>query len=782
MQPLVSILIPAYNAEQWIGDTVQSAIGQTWPHKEIIVVDDGSRDRTAEMARRFASKEVAVVSTENQGAAAARNHALRLSQGDYIQWLDADDLLAPDKIERQLAALRQSDSRRTLLSSAWAYFNYRAHRARFIPTSLWQDLSPVEWLLRKMGENLHMQTATWLTSRELAEAAGPWDTRLWFDDDGEYFCRVLLVSAGTRFVPEARVFYRITHSSRVSYIGASNRKKYSVMLSMKLHIQSLRALEDSERVRKACLAYLQTWYENFYPEQPDLVAELQSLATQLQGQLVEPRLRWKYAWMKPLFGWKAAKWAQRALPQLKAACIRHCDKVMYRLELAPAATNPPCRNTMAANIDWDRQNAREASSSKAPGAGEISVSLLTGGSDRPYVFGLTTALMSRGITLDLIGSDELDFAEFRNKSKVNFLKLRGDQRSDVSLWKKVSRISRYYARLIRYAATAKPRIFHILWNNKFEFFDRTLLMLYYKLLGKQVVCTVHNVNAGRRDARDSHFNRLTLRIQYRLADHILVHTQRMKQELVEEFGVSSRRATVIPFGINNAVPHTALTTGDAKQRLGVRAHEKTILFFGRITPYKGLEYLIAAFRQITARRENYRLVIAGRPDRCEKYWAALREQLREDVQSGRVLLRDEFIPDDETEVYFKGADVLVLPYKEIFQSGVLFLGHSFGLPVLAANVGSLKDEIVEGKTGLVFRPEDPTDLARAMEQYFASDLYAELGRRRQEIRDYATERHSWDVVGQTTMSVYADLLRVSVPEKSLNREISNTSIDVKAQS
>ena len=99
MKPLVSILIPAYNAEETIAYTLQSAIAQIWQRKEIIVVDDGSKDRTAEVARRFASKELAVVSKENQGAAATRNHALRLSQGDYIQWLDADDLLAQDKIE-----------------------------------------------------------------------------------------------------------------------------------------------------------------------------------------------------------------------------------------------------------------------------------------------------------------------------------------------------------------------------------------------------------------------------------------------------------------------------------------------------------------------------------------------------------------------------------------------------------------------------------------------------------------------------------------------------------
>src|SRR6201997_4866325 len=145
LKPLVSILIPAYNAEEWIADTVQSAIGQTWARKEIIVVDDGSRDRTAEVARRFASKEIAVVSVENQGAAAARNHALRLSQGDYIQWLDADDLLAPEKIAHQLGAVREGDDRRILLSSSWAFFYYRTRAARFLDTSLCQDLSPVEW-------------------------------------------------------------------------------------------------------------------------------------------------------------------------------------------------------------------------------------------------------------------------------------------------------------------------------------------------------------------------------------------------------------------------------------------------------------------------------------------------------------------------------------------------------------------------------------------------------------------------------------------------------------
>ncbi len=114
MKPLVSILIPAFNSEQWIADTIQSALGQTWPRKEIIIVDDGSTDQTLAIARRFASDVVSVTTQPNQGAAATRNKAFSLSHGDYIQWLDADDLLAPDKIAKQMEAVERCGSKRVL--------------------------------------------------------------------------------------------------------------------------------------------------------------------------------------------------------------------------------------------------------------------------------------------------------------------------------------------------------------------------------------------------------------------------------------------------------------------------------------------------------------------------------------------------------------------------------------------------------------------------------------------------------------------------------------------
>jgi D-inositol-3-phosphate glycosyltransferase len=123
-----------------------------------------------------------------------------------------------------------------------------------------------------------------------------------------------------------------------------------------------------------------------------------------------------------------------------------------------------------------------------------------------------------------------------------------------------------------------------------------------------------------------------------------------------------------------------------------------------------------------------------------------------------MICRFQFIPDSDTELYFKAADVLVLPYKEIFHSGVLFLAHSFGLPVVAADVGPFREEIVEGRTGFLCNPSDASDLANAIERYFASDLYRNLENRREEIRDHASERHSWSVVGEMTQNVYTELL------------------------
>jgi glycosyltransferase involved in cell wall biosynthesis len=386
------------------------------------------------------------------------------------------------------------------------------------------------------------------------------------------------------------------------------------------------------------------------------------------------------------------------------------------------------------------------------------ISLLTAGRDRPYALGLAAALAAAGAQFDFVGSNEVDGPELHTSPQIHYLNLRGDQGVDAGPLKKVFRVLAYYFRLLAYAPAARPKIFHILWNNKFEWFDRTLLMLFYKLFGKKIVFTAHNVNAGLRDGNDSWFNRATLKFQYRRCDHIFLHTEKMKAELVSGFGVPENKASVIPFGINSTVPDTTLTTAEARQRLGLGADEKTLLFFGNIAPYKGVEFLVDAFINLAGGAENCRLVIAGRPQGGEEYWAGLLAKINASPVRDKIILKIEYVPDAETEIYFKAADVLILPYTHIFQSGVLFLGYNFGLPAIAADVGSLKDEIVEGRTGHVFKPCDAADLARAIEKYFASDLYLNLPDCRRDIREFANERYSWSKVARITTEVYARLL------------------------
>ncbi len=318
MPELVSILIPAYNAEQWIGPAITSCLRQTWPNTEVIIVDDGSMDGTRTVARRFESKSVKVVKQENRGASAARNRALSLAQGDYIQWLDADDLLHPEKISRQMGSGDCRANPRLLLSSAWGSFSVSPERAVFVPGPLWEDLEPAEWLFRKLYHNAWMSPQSWLASRRLTDLTGPWDERLSLDDDGEYFCRMVVASEAIRFVADAKSYKRTGNvASLSSDINLSDRKKESQFLSMCRHIEHLRSLEDTPRTREACVRYLQRWLIYFYPDHTAILEQASSLARSLGGELHPPRLKAAYRLVQALFGWNAAKQAQGFVKKTK---------------------------------------------------------------------------------------------------------------------------------------------------------------------------------------------------------------------------------------------------------------------------------------------------------------------------------------------------------------------------------------------------------------------------------------------------------------------------------
>ena len=391
----------------------------------------------------------------------------------------------------------------------------------------------------------------------------------------------------------------------------------------------------------------------------------------------------------------------------------------------------------------------------------IRVGLLTGGTDKPYALGLAQALTSRGINVDFIGSDQLDLPELRSLPHLRFLNLRGSLNPDASFGAKLRRVTFYYLRLLRYAMIAEPRIFHILWNPKVEWFDRTLLRLWYRLWGHQIVQTVHNVNIRKRDGGDTTLNRWTLRLQYRLSSHLFVHTEAMEAALQGEFGVPATKISVIPFGINDTVPESDMKPSQARCRLGLEAHHKVILFFGAVAPYKGLDLQLSSMPHLSAEDGTYRLLIAGRRagKASKEYLSEVDSKLEDSQLASTVISRLEFIPENEMEIYFKAADVLVLPYRKIYQSGVLFLGYGFGLPVVATDVGSFREHVIENRTGFICAPEDPVDLASTLRLYFSSELYSKQEETRRRIREYASARYSWSLVGKRTEDVYRAILR-----------------------
>lgn len=269
-EPLVSVIVPAFNAERWISETLRSVLSQTHASLQVIVVDDGSTDATAEKVCSFSDARISLISQANQGAAAARNRGLGLASGDLIQFLDADDILGPDKIEQQVAALRAQEPN-TIASGWWGRFPADFGGPNDFSESVWQTRDPVEWLISSFSGGGMMQTAAWLTPRRVVEAAGPWNEALTLHDDGEFFTRVLLAADRNLFVAKAKVFYRDVPGS-LSRLRNPKAIESALMVCQLQH-RHLLARCDTTASRRA----LATQYARFIYEHecyaPDLAFE-----------------------------------------------------------------------------------------------------------------------------------------------------------------------------------------------------------------------------------------------------------------------------------------------------------------------------------------------------------------------------------------------------------------------------------------------------------------------------------------------------------------------------
>lgn len=316
-EPLVSILLPCFNAERWLEAALDSALAQTWNNKEIIVVDDGSTDRSIAILKTYEQRRVVVVEQANSGASVARNYALRLAQGDFIQFLDADDLLDSTKIETQIRRL-QAEGSEHLAAGAWVRFRSDPGELEFHPDPIWRDLDPVEWLIISWLGGGNMPVHSWLTPRSVIEKAGPWDDTRCPNDDGEFFTRVVLNSRRVLFCNEARSYYR----SGIN--GSLSGQKSSGMLaatlrSIELSTTNLLNVENSSRTRAACAAQFQRFVYDVYPLMPNLVHQAEARIEELGGSSLELDGGGQiFRLLLRVLGWKSARRVQNYYRSIKA--------------------------------------------------------------------------------------------------------------------------------------------------------------------------------------------------------------------------------------------------------------------------------------------------------------------------------------------------------------------------------------------------------------------------------------------------------------------------------
>ena len=302
----VSILIPAYNAEAYIAEAVTSALKQSWSDTEVIIVDDGSSDSTLSIAKGFQDKRIRIISQKNQGASSARNVAFQASTGDYIQYLDADDLLEEDKIAKQIKKAKRWGSG-YMYSSSWGIFYDNVNCAEFNATTLWRDfVNPVDWLVEAWSRQVWMHPGNWLVPRHLIEEAGLWNEALSLHDDGEFFCRVLLRSQGVKFCGDAKSYYRKGINSSLSSIR-SERSVRSHWQICHLYKEYLLARENTDRTRKACATNYMCFYYGHYPNYKKMRKKAWVMSQSLGGTDIQPRGTELFYLLNSFLNWRIAR-------------------------------------------------------------------------------------------------------------------------------------------------------------------------------------------------------------------------------------------------------------------------------------------------------------------------------------------------------------------------------------------------------------------------------------------------------------------------------------------
>lgn len=309
-QPMISVLIPCFNASKWLDETLQSVFDQHYRPLEIIIVDDGSTDDSVALIEPWVAKfeRLILVRQKNRGQTAALNTALAHAQGEYVQYLDADDVLLPGKLQAQLVRLQACPN--SIAMAAWGRFYDQPANTRFVPQPTWQDMSPVDWLVENWADGGGMMfPGMWLAPMHLVRQAGPWREDLTLLNDTEYFPRLILSANRVLFCPEARVAYRSGLPGSLS--GRKTRAGFlSAFQVLIANEYLLLRREDSDRTRRVLSVLWQRYAHHCHPYFPVLSNEAMRRATALYALVIKPEGGPIFRKVSRLLGWRLARHMQ----------------------------------------------------------------------------------------------------------------------------------------------------------------------------------------------------------------------------------------------------------------------------------------------------------------------------------------------------------------------------------------------------------------------------------------------------------------------------------------
>lgn len=312
---MISVLISVYNASEFLQNTLESVINQTYRDLEIIVVNDGSTDNSREILKSISDKRLKVIDQENKGQSAAINEALRYSRGEYIKIVDADDILNFTHLEAQMDRMQARND--VLVSSSWGrFYDGNPNSARFSPELVWKDMSNIDWLKASLRQKNDMMPGwLWLIPRTIIEKSGGYDERLSLNNDFEFSIRLLRNAKEVLFAERAKVYYRSGIGESLASIKSKTAYE-SAILSTDLGCRYLLEMDNSNEMQRLCANRYQVWTHRIYPDYLDLVEKLERKIEGLGGSSIHCEGGRIFSLLRSIFGWKRAKEMQRKLHNL----------------------------------------------------------------------------------------------------------------------------------------------------------------------------------------------------------------------------------------------------------------------------------------------------------------------------------------------------------------------------------------------------------------------------------------------------------------------------------